>query len=224
LGGAGASRQPSSRAEATKIDPWEKPKGAPARVRRETPQDAVAIRAVNEQAFDRAAEADLIEALRRRGALTLSLVALQEEIVGHIAFSPVTIHGAEGTCPILGLGSMAVTPARQRQGIGSLLVREGLAVCRSAGWAGVVVPGHPEYYLRFGFVPAGTFDITCEYPVPDEVFMALELIPGALSGRGGIARYRSEFSAVCRWNPCPGGRMVSANRCAQAWRVWWNSS
>jgi putative acetyltransferase len=59
-----------------------------------------------------------------------------------------------------------------------------------------VVLGHPECYPRFGFVPARTFGITCEYPVPDEVFMARDLIPAALSGRGGIARYRPEFSAV----------------------------
>jgi putative acetyltransferase len=84
----------------------------------------------------------------------------------------------------------------ERQGIGSLLVTEGLAECRDAGWTSVVVVGHPEYYPRFGFVPAGTFDIGWEHSVPDEVFMALELISGAFSGHGGIARYRPEFSAV----------------------------
>ena len=170
---------------------------ASASVRRETPQDGAAIRTVNEKAFGGPAEADLVEALRRHGALTLSLVAIQAvEIVGHIAFSPVTIHGVESTFPTLGLGPMAVIPAWQRRGIGSLLVRRGLAECRDAAWAGVVVLGHPEYYPRFGFVRASAFGITCEYPVPDEVFMALELIPGALSGHGGIARYRPEFSTV----------------------------
>ncbi len=60
----------------------------------------------------------------------------------------------------------------------------------------MVVLGHPEYYPRFGFVHAKTFGIGCEYPVPDEVFMALELTPGALAGRSGIVRYQPEFSSV----------------------------
>ena len=166
-------------------------------VRGETPQDGAAIRRVNEQAFGRPAEADLVDALRRRGLLTVSLVAVEAgQLIGHIAFTPVAIQGVEATFPALGLGPMAVIPSRQRQGIGSLLVTRGLAECLAGGWTSVVVLGHPEYYPRFGFVPARTLGITCEYPVPDEVFMVLQLTPAALAGRGGMARYQPEFNAV----------------------------
>jgi putative acetyltransferase len=60
----------------------------------------------------------------------------------------------------------------------------------------VVVLGHPEYYPRFGFAPASSKGLSCEYPVPDEVFMALELREGALSGRRGLVRYSPEFGRV----------------------------
>jgi putative acetyltransferase len=60
----------------------------------------------------------------------------------------------------------------------------------------VVVLGHPTYYPRFGFVPAAGKGLRCEYPVPDEVFMVAELVPGALQGRTGLVKYRPEFAAV----------------------------
>jgi putative acetyltransferase len=88
---------------------------------------------------------------------------------------------------------MAVLPELQNQGIGSRLVREGLDECRRIGCDVVVVVGHPEYYPRFGFVPASQKGLCCEYPVPDEVFMALELKPGALANQEGLLRYRPEF-------------------------------
>ncbi|MDQ3258646.1 MAG: GNAT family N-acetyltransferase, partial [Acidobacteriota bacterium] len=60
----------------------------------------------------------------------------------------------------------------------------------------VVVLGHPEYYPRFGFVPAKEKGLRCEYPVPDEVFMVAELEPDALTGQRGLVKYRPEFSDV----------------------------
>jgi putative acetyltransferase len=176
-----------------------------ATVRRERPEDRAAVQAVNELAFGRAAEADLVDALRTRGQATVSLVAVDaHEVVGHILFSPVTIQpageparapGAE-TVAALGLGPMAVLPARQRHGIGSLLVRRGLEACRDAGHGCVVVLGHPEYYPRFGFAPASRHGVIWEHPAPDEAFMLLELRAGALGGRGGVVRYQPEFGEV----------------------------
>ena len=98
--------------------------------------------------------------------------------------------------PLVGLAPMAVAPGHQRKGIGSHLVREGLARCRAAGVAGVVVLGHAEYYPRFGFVPAQQFGLRCEYDVPADVFMALELTQGALRGVSGLVRYHAAFAAV----------------------------
>ena len=72
----------------------------------------------------------------------------------------------------------------------------GLAACAVMGENVVVVLGHPHYYPRFGFVPAATKDLRCEYPVPDEVFMVTELVPGALRGRTGLVKYHPEFARV----------------------------
>jgi putative acetyltransferase len=92
---------------------------------------------------------------------------------------------------------MAVRSAWQRRGIGSRLVRAGLEECRRAGHGSVVVVlGHPEYYPRFGFVPASRHGVTWEHPAPAEAFMLLELRPGALGGRGGVVRYAPEFGSA----------------------------
>ncbi|WP_026103192.1 GNAT family N-acetyltransferase [Pseudanabaena sp. PCC 6802] len=163
-------------------------------VRVEKPEDVDAVRKVNIAAFGRESEANLVD--RLRGSVsTLSFVAVEsEQIIGHIFFSPVTI---AGNCPddllVLGLAPLAVVPERQRQGVGSLLVRHGLNECAKLGSKAVVVLGHPEYYPRFGFVPAKKKGFGCEYAVPDEVFMLLELENGALEGYSGTVKYRPEF-------------------------------
>ncbi len=91
---------------------------------------------------------------------------------------------------------MAVLPSFQKRGIGSLLVERGLSILKKAGHRGVVVLGHPQFYPRFGFAPARTFGIRCEYNVPDEVFMALELYAGGLKDCAGLAKYQPEFAGV----------------------------
>jgi len=99
-------------------------------IRLETPEDIDSIRYVNEQAFDQENESKLIEKLRNRGVLTISLVAIQDrEIVGHIAFSPVVIESGLSSFEAIALAPMAVLPAYQRKGIGSQLVRTGLQEC-----------------------------------------------------------------------------------------------
>ena len=121
----------------------------------ERPSDASAIRRVTEMAFRRAqhsngTEAGIVEALRAAGALSVSLVAIEaDDVVGHAAFSPVSIHGAAGGW--YGLGPVSVTPELQRRGIGQALIREGLARLKSMGAHGCVVLGDPAYYGRFGF-------------------------------------------------------------------------
>ena len=162
-------------------------------IRPERAADTAAVRAVNRAAFETGAEAELVDALRERVEPVISLVAdATGSIVGHILFSPVTLSG-HAELKIMGLAPMAVRPAEQRRGIGSALVRAGLKRCRQAGCAAVVVLGHPEYYPRFGFVPASRFGIACEYDVPDEVFMAIELEPGILRDTSGTVRYHAAF-------------------------------
>ena len=161
-------------------------------IRQEASGDTSAIRQVNEEAFGQTEEADLVEALRRRGAFTLSLVALlADQIVGHILFTPVRIESGDSSFEAVGLGPMAVLPAYQRKGIGSRLVQAGFEECRRAGHEIVVLVGHPEYYPRFGFLPAKRFGIRYEEEVPEEVFM-----PGRASGgRIGRTERNRELSA-----------------------------
>ena len=166
-------------------------------IRSETPEDSAAIRDVNEEAFGSSSEADLVEKLRSRQAYTLSLVATDgDKVIGHILFSPVTVESGNTGFGALGLGPMAILSSYQRKGVGSQLVREGLQECKRLDHEIVVVLGHPDYYPRFGFVPARTYGIKCEYDVPDEVFMVLELRKGALSGLGGVVKYQPEFNEV----------------------------
>jgi putative acetyltransferase len=157
-------------------------------VRPETHLDIPGIRRVNQLAFGSLAEVDLVDALRARQVHSLSLVAsVDDEVVGHILCSPVTIHVEEQIHSAIGLGPMAILPDHQRRGIGDL---------RRAGHRVLVVLGHPDYYPRFGFTPATRYGIGCEFDVPDDVFMALELEPGALDECSGMVRYQPEFSAA----------------------------
>jgi putative acetyltransferase len=164
-------------------------------IRAETIDDQSAVRSLNELAFGQPDEAKLVDALRKSVSIYISLVAVKDgEIVGHILFTPVTIESDVSSFTALGLGPMAVHPAHQRQGIGSELVRHGLEECRRIGHSIIVLVGHPEYYPRFGFVPGKLRDLTCEFEVPDEAFMVLELETGALLGRSGLVKYHPEFS------------------------------
>ena len=165
-------------------------------IRPERPQDQDAVRTLNERAFGGREEADIVEALHRAQAVVVALVAQAgAAVVGHILFSPVEVEEANGK-RLVGLAPMAVAPNHQRRGIGSQLVREGLAHCRAAGVDGVVVLGHAEYYPRFGFVPAAQFGLRCGYDVPADVFMAIELTPDALGGVSGLVRYHDAFGPV----------------------------
>jgi putative acetyltransferase len=163
-------------------------------VRTEEPRDSEQVRTVNEQAFGRPDEGSLVDALRGL-PLSISLVAsARERIVGHILFTPLQIEGSPKAVVAVGLGPMAVLREFQRQGVGSQLMRAGLDSCRGSQNDAVVVIGHPAFYPRFGFVPAITKGLRCEFEVPPEVFMALELRPGSLTG--GFVKYRPEFSAL----------------------------
>ena len=167
-------------------------------IRDEMPADETSIHALNAAAFETDAEARLVDALRGHGRLQLSLVALEgTSLVGHIAFSPVTITQPDGAVVEgIGLGPVAVTRKRQRLGIGSRLVRTGLDRLQVAGHPFCVVLGHARFYPRFGFERASRFGIRWERDVADEVFFALELAPGTLSGVSGVVRYAPEFALV----------------------------
>src|SRR5690606_18731790 len=168
-------------------------RGATLVIRNEEERDRAGVYAVNASAFGRPGEADLVDVLRESAEPVVSLVAEENgRIVGHIMLSPVEISG-DPDLRVMGLGPMAVLPERQRAGIGSLLVKSGLEECKKLGCGAVVVLGHPWFYPRFGFVPASRFGLKCEFNVADEVFMALELVPGYLSGVSGTVYYHEAF-------------------------------
>ncbi len=167
-------------------------------VRAEEPRDVANVRAINLAAFEQVTEADLVDTLRSECDDALSLVAdVNGETVGHILFTPATIETPRDIVVGMGLAPMAVLPDHQRQGVGSLLVREGLEILRQKRCPFVILVGHPEYYPRFGFRPASEVGLSCQWEgVPDEAFMALIMDEEAMQGVSGTVRYRPEFDAA----------------------------
>ena len=143
-------------------------------IRDETYADVMAITEVTVAAFKSLeisghTEQFIIEALRAGNALTISHVAeMDGRVLGHIAFSPLTI--SDGTQNWYGLGPVSVLPEFQRQGIGKALIQEGLSRLKDMNARGCCLVGHPEYYRKFGF--KNVTDLVCE-GVPQEVFFAL---------------------------------------------------
>jgi putative acetyltransferase len=162
-------------------------------IRDELSSDIEKIWEINTDAFGTKDEANLVNALRSSGRTYISLVAETEErVIGYILFTPVELSGNQNNLKIMGLAPMAVSSQYQNKGIGSKLVKAGLDCCKSLGYDAVVVLGHPNYYPKFGFIPS----IKSEYKVPDDVFMIIELVKGALKNHKGIIKYHEAFNNV----------------------------
>ena len=162
-------------------------------IRPETAADTDAITAVTVAAFatleiSAHTEQFIVEALRAAQALAVSLVAEMEGcVIGHIAFSPVTL--SDGTPHWYGLGPVSVLPEYQRMGVGKALIHEGLARLKALGAKGCCLVGHPQYYRQFGFENVAGLGLP---GVPAEVFFAL-----AFDGRlpQGNASFHEAFRA-----------------------------
>jgi putative acetyltransferase len=164
-------------------------------VRPEAYPDQAAIRRVNMDVFGRLAEANLVDVLRRHRQIILSLVAeIEQEIVGHAILTQVMLMPSVPGLRMLGLGPVAVRPPVRRRGIGSALVRQAIGTAEAEGWQAVVVLGEPQYFSRFGFVPAQRFGLATEFRAPADSFLVLELGRGTLDGVRGVVRYQPEFS------------------------------
>lgn len=166
----------------------------PARIREEAPADVLAVEAVTVAAFLSAehtshTEQHIVSALRRAGALTISLVAeIDGVLVGHVALSPVNI--SDGSTHWFGLGPISVLPAQQRGGVGSELMRAALAALRQRHAQGCVLLGDPGYYGRFGFRASPDLVLP---GVPPAYFQALHLGP---TTPRGIVTYHPAFEAT----------------------------
>ena len=167
-------------------------------IRAELPGDIPAIREVNQRAFSGTQEAQIVDALRSSCPELISLVAVfEEQVAGHILFSPVVVESAHGVVQGMGLGPLAVLPEHQSQGIGAQLARAGLGIVKGTSCPFVVVLGHPDYYPRFGFERASVHGVHSQWPqVPDEAFMLLVLDKPAMQEVSGTAFYRQEFEGA----------------------------
>lgn len=159
------------------------------RVRAEVPADRPAVRHVLETAFARRDEANLVDRLRADGDAAFSLVAITEVgVAGHVLFSPMT-----APFRALALAPVAVLPERQRSGIGSALVREGLRRAGSQGWRAVFVLGEPAYYRRFGFDAEPARGFASPFAGP---FLMVLPLGGPLPARSGALVHAPAFAAV----------------------------
>ncbi|HEX9092507.1 MAG TPA: N-acetyltransferase [Coriobacteriia bacterium] len=165
-------------------------------IRPEGPADVAAVRRVELSAFETPAEADIVDALRGRSEPFLSLVAeVGGRIVGHILFTRMTLEPSrEGLA--LGLAPLAVDREHQRAGVGSALARAGLDACREMGARLVFVLGDPDYYARFGFVPAAGLGFACRWDVPPGAFGVIVFGGWPTEVEPVLARYHSAFDAA----------------------------
>jgi putative acetyltransferase len=166
-------------------------------IRPETIADRPAVYELIHAAFTRENEARLVESLRGTPAFIpeLSLVAHDgTRPVAHILFTRIVVRDGGEIREALALAPLAVLPELQKRGFGSALVRHGLAAARELGHRVVIVLGHPDYYPRFGFVPAPPLGIHPPFAARSEAFMALALQPGALQSFRGRVEYPPEFA------------------------------
>lgn len=165
-------------------------------IRQEKAKDYPAIYNVNFLAFGRNDEARLVDRLRSSKAFIpeLSLVAmLDKAIVGYIMFTKIEILDNDQVADSLALAPMSVLPELQRKGIGGKLICFALDKAKDLGYKSVIVLGHESYYPQFGFIPASKWQIQAPFNVPDNVFMALELMDNALVETKGTVKYADEF-------------------------------
>lgn len=174
--------------------------GAMIKIRKEKKSDNDAVRVVNDQAFGAPEEGRIVDKLREVCPDALSLVAVcGKKIVGHIFFSPARIIHQGTDIFGLGLAPMAVLPEFQNQGIGSMLVKEGLRYIKESDCPFVIVLGHPDFYPRFGFERASLYSLKSQWDgVPEDAFMVMILDKPAMAGVSGVVSYRGEFDEAMK--------------------------
>lgn len=156
--------------------------------------DAPGIDALLRREFEGDGEADLVHSLREDGLITLGVVATDDEgqVVGYVAFSPVSVEGEE--LQWVGMAPLAVAKDYQGQGIGRQLVYEGLDSLNEFGYAAVVTLGDPALYGKLGFKPAASYDLRCRWPGTEAAFQVRALADDALNGVHGLVEYCDHFN------------------------------
>lgn len=172
-------------------------------IRQEGLEDIPQVQNLVKKVFENMEHSDgsehfLVEKLRKSKNFIpqLSLVAKggQNEIVGHILFTPIQILREDGSFrQSLALAPVSVLPVYQNQGVGGLLINQGHDTARELGFKSIILMGHPKYYPKFGYRPASLWNIKAPIDVPNEAFMAIELYPGSLHNSSGQVKYPMEF-------------------------------
>ncbi len=197
-GGAAARRSPADRRSGVQRRPGADRAPLRVTVRVERSEDHRAVHALNERAFGRPNEADLVDCLRRSNAFVpgLSLVAedLEGRVVGHLMLSYVVLAGGPAL-RVLSLAPMAVEPEVQGRGVGSRLVLAAIDAAETREEPLIVLLGHPWFYPRFGFEPASRSGIEPPHPVPDQAFMVRRLGRWSPDVRGKVI-YPDCFAGV----------------------------
>jgi putative acetyltransferase len=163
-------------------------------IREEAPCDLVSIRSLHRLVFKGDYEAQLVDSLRLGGLYLVSLIALDENevLTGHILFSQLSVEIDGRNVMAAALAPLSVKPNRQRRGIGSNLIEDGLNELRLKSIEAVIVLGHPNFYSRFGFSSDLMHNLASPFRGKPE-FMGLELVPGALTGESGRVKYPRAF-------------------------------
>jgi len=165
-------------------------------IRAETRGDEPGVAAVDNAAFDRENESQLIDLIRQTDLYVpeLSLVAVEgDHVVGHVMFSYVTLEAPTGDIRILDLAPLAVHPSHQNRGIGTALTEHGLGLIEKRSEPLVLVEGIPSYYPRFGFERASLHGITPpSAKIPEDAFMVKVFANYDPKYRGRV-RYPSAF-------------------------------
>ena len=167
-------------------------------IRPEQKSDYEAIKQVNDLAFDRIEEGQLVEHLRQLPEFDVRLSFVAEvngKVVGHALFFPIRIQCKDGNAyPCLSLGPIAVIPAYQKKGIGGELIDAGHTAALQLNYKAVVLLGHPDYYPRFGYQPAARWNLANPWGYTDDSWMAYELVEDFLDNKGGLVVYPDAFN------------------------------
>lgn len=166
-------------------------------IREEEEEDIEAIRKLNQRVFGRPNEAELVDKLREKGAVVLSLVAIEDDVlVGHVLFSSAAFQWDEHNGVLVALGPIAISNERQGKGIGSILVNGGIERLRDRGHDAIAVVGKRNFFRRLGFRLGSAYWIKLNKEVPEDTFMILELKINALFSRQGTVAYQPEFDQL----------------------------
>nr|WP_314264084.1 N-acetyltransferase [uncultured Moellerella sp.] len=162
-------------------------------IRVEIPVDAMGIDSLLRQVFETDYEANLVRQLRKKGLLTLGVVATNDDgkVIGYVGFTPVDVNGED--VQWVGLAPLAVAAEYQNKGIGTQLVYEGLDSLNEFGYGAVVVIGDPAYYQRFGFKLANDHQLRCSWPELQNNFMVYGLENDIIDKHTGLINYSAYF-------------------------------